>query len=353
MSLGPLMVDLAGVVMTAAEKEILAHPLVGGVILFSRNYESPEQLMALTEEIHAIRDPRLLISVDHEGGRVQRFRSGFTALPPMGLIGQLYDKNKNAAKKISETTGWLMAAELLSVGVDFSFAPVLDINKGISEVIGDRAFHSDPEVIAELTQRFMMGMKSAGMAATGKHFPGHGHVEADSHVAIPVDERNLQDILIEDILPFERMIHYGLAAIMPAHVVYPNVDKNPAGFSPFWIKKVLRGRLEFDGIIFSDDLSMEGASVAGGFVERAEAALAAGCDMVLVCNNPDAVQTVIDGLKIDSNPLSQARLIRMHGKISRDLEHLFQTPQWKQSVKELDHFINETSSVRKQTDLDL
>lgn len=343
MSLGPLMVDLAGVEMTAEEKEILAHPMVGGVILFSRNFNSIEQLITLTSEIHNIRKPRLLISVDHEGGRVQRFRKGFTIIPPMRLLGKAYDINRKNAKLMSETMGWLMAAELLSVGVDFSFAPVLDIDKGISRVIGDRAYHTEPEIIADLTHSFMTGMKTAGMAATGKHFPGHGHVEADSHVAIPVDEREFADIFAEDIVPFERMIHFGLAAIMPAHVIYPEVDDKPAGFSPIWIKQILRKKLEFDGIVFSDDLSMEGASIAGGFVERAEAALDAGCDMVLICNRPDAVVTVLDGLKIESNPVSQARLIRMHGKISRDIAHLQQKLQWKNAVQRLDKFVTQTS----------
>ncbi|NOX44027.1 MAG: beta-N-acetylhexosaminidase [Gammaproteobacteria bacterium] len=352
MSLGPLMVDLAGAEITPKEKEILAHPLVGGVILFSRNFESPEQLIALTEQIHKIRTPRLLISVDHEGGRVQRFKKGFTLLPPMRLLGSAYDKNKphakNEAKKMAQTIGWLMSVELLSVGVDFSFTPVLDIDKGISNVIGDRAFHTDPEIIADLTHSFMIGMKNAGMAATGKHFPGHGHVEADSHVAIPIDERAYQDIYSEDIVPFERMIHFGLAAIMPAHVIYPQIDDKPAGFSPIWINQILRQQLSFDGIVFSDDLSMEGASAVGGFVERAEAALDAGCDMVLVCNSPDAVITVIDGLKQQPNPVSQARLIRMHGKISRDLDHLQQKLDWTNAVRALDKFVDKSSM-----DLDL
>lgn len=343
MSLGPLMADLAGFEMTPEEKEILAHPSVGGVILFTRNFHSPEQLTELTSEIHKIRKPRLLVGVDHEGGRVQRFRHGFTLLPPVRLLGEAYDKNNKHARHMSELLGWLMSVELLSVGVDFSFAPVLDLDKGISDVIGDRAFHSDPEVVADLAHSFMLGMKKAGMVATGKHFPGHGHIKADSHIALPVDERGFQDILAEDIVPFERMIHYGLAAVMPAHVIYPQVDNKPAGFSPIWIKDILRKKLAFDGIVFSDDLSMEGASVAGGFVERAEAALDAGCDMVLVCNRPDAVVTVIDGLKVKSNPVSQARLIRMHGKISRDLGHLHQKLEWKKAVKELDQFVTKTS----------
>ncbi len=353
MSLGPLMVDLAGMQITAEEKEILAHPLVGGVILFSRNFDSPEQLITLTQQIHEIRQPRLLISVDHEGGRVQRFKKGFSKLPAMRLLGDAYDNNKKHAKRMAETIGWLMSAELLCVGVDFSFAPILDIDKGMSGVIGDRAFHSDPEIIADLTHCFMLGMKKAGMAATGKHFPGHGHVEADSHVAIPVDERAFQDIYAEDIVPFERMIHFGLAAIMPAHVIYPQIDDKPAGFSSTWINQILRKKLSFDGVVFSDDLSMEGASVVGGFVERAEAALNAGCDMVLVCNHPEAVVSVIDGLKQPASPVSQVRLIRMHGKISRDLHHLQQKLDWKNAVRALDQFVDPRFVDKASLDLDL
>ncbi len=314
MSLGPVMLDLAGTELTGAERERLRHPLVGGVILFARNYESPEQLQRLVAAIHALREPQLLVAVDHEGGRVQRFRAGFSALPPARVFGRIYDDNPKRAKRLAEACGWLMAAELRAAGVDFSFAPVLDIDRGVSAVIGDRAFHSDPEVVADLAHAYMRGMHQAGMAATGKHFPGHGAVAADSHLALPVDERALVDILAEDVVPFERMIHYGLAAIMPAHVVYPRVDAQPAGYSRVWLQDILRRRLGFQGVIFSDDLSMQGARGAGDVVARARAALGAGCDMVLVCNDAPAAERLLDGLGAHDDPVAHLRLVRMHGR---------------------------------------
>jgi len=314
MSLGPVMLDVAGLALTSEEKQRLRHPLVGGVILFSRNYSSPEQLEELVGEIHGLRQPPLLVAVDHEGGRVQRFREGFTRLPPAAEFGALYEENADRARRLSETAGWLMATELRAVGVDFSFAPVLDVNRGISQVIGDRSFHPNPEIVAELAHAYMIGMHRAGMAATGKHFPGHGGVEADSHLAVPVDNRAYQDIYMEDIVPFERMIHFGLEGIMPAHVIYPQVDAQPAGFSRHWLQHILRGELGFEGVIFSDDLSMEGAKVAGGVVARARAALSAGCDMVLVCNDPDSACELLDGLGHYDNPASHLRLARMHGR---------------------------------------
>ena len=332
MSLGPVMVDLKGTQLEPEEKEILQHPLVGGVILFTRNYESPEQVMELAEKIHQLRSPHLLISVDHEGGRVQRFREGFTALPPLAKIGEKYLHDKKQAKRIAETCGWLMAIELRSVGVDFSFAPVLDIERGISEVIGDRSFGDNPDIVSDLGVSYIRGMLNAGMASTGKHFPGHGAVQADSHVACPVDERSFEDIYAEDIVPFDRLIKNGLAGIMPAHVVYSSVDPNPAGFSKFWLNEVLRNRLEFQGVIFSDDLSMEGASIAGDVVDRARAALNAGCDMALVCNDPDAAVKVLDNLGDLDSPVSHVRLARMHGRHFVNRKQLLKERDWKNAV---------------------
>lgn len=306
------MIDIEGTRLSDADVVRLKHPLVGGVILFTRNYESIPQLQQLCEEIHALRAPQLLIAVDHEGGRVQRFRDGFTRLPPMREIGAVWDDSPAQAVELARQTGYVLAAELCACGVDFSFAPVLDVDWGESGVIGDRAFHRNVQAISDLAHALIVGMRDAGMANVGKHFPGHGFVRADSHHEVPIDERELVDIELEDLVPFKRMVGFGMTAVMPAHVIYPKVAPEPAGFSPYWLKTILRERLGFDGIIFSDDLSMEGASVAGGVVARAHAALDAGCDMVLLCNDPDAADDLLLGLRRDPNPISLARLIRMH-----------------------------------------
>jgi len=244
--------------------------LVGGVILFTRNYESPEQLASLTDEIHALRDPHLLIAVDHEGGRVQRFRSGFSDLPAVRHLGKIYESNSKQARHLAELSGWLMAVELRSVGVDCRFAPVLDIDRGLSQVIGDRAFHKNTEIIVELAHAYHTGMHRAGMAGTGKHFPGHGGVVEDSHHALPVDHRPYEEIMVDDLQPFERMIHLGLEAVMVAHVIYDQVDNKLAGFSTFWLQEVLRKRLDFRGVILSDDLEMAAANRGGGVADRAQ-----------------------------------------------------------------------------------
>lgn len=295
-ALGPVMVDVAGEALDALERELLAHPLVGGVILFARNYAAPAQLDALTGAIHALRTPPLLIAVDHEGGRVQRFLDGFTRLPPMRALGRLYDRESALAANLAGAVGVVLAAELRARGVDFSFAPVLDIDFGASSVIGDRAFHATAAGVTALAGSLVAGLARMGMGAVGKHFPGHGYVRADSHLEVPVDERDLATIEANDLVPYRGLVGHGLAGVMPAHVIYPRVDARPAGFSPVWLKDILRRRLGFDGMVFSDDLSMEGASVAGGIVERGHAALEAGCDMVLVCNARAAAERLFDGL---------------------------------------------------------
>ena len=282
--LGPLMIDIAGLELSDLDRQRLSHPLVGGIILFSRNYHCPDQLESLTAEIRALRSPALPIAIDHEGGRVQRCREGFTRLPPMRRLGELWESRPDAALAAARDLGFVLAAELRARGVDLSFTPVLDQDWGRSTVIGDRAFHRDPEVVQQLAAALIEGLHSAGMVACGKHFPGHGWAVADSHVAMPVDERSLAE-LAPDLQPYRQL---KLDAVMPAHVIYPQIDARPAGFSPVWLKK-LRTELGFDGVIFSDDLSMQGASVAGDIIGRASAAWDAGCDMLLVCNSPETV----------------------------------------------------------------
>ncbi len=333
MSLGPLMVDVQGFSLSDEEREILQHPSVGGVILFTRNYESPDQLKALTDAIRSLRTPHLLISVDHEGGRVQRFRDGFTRLPAVSALGMCYQQQPKEALRQAEVTGWLMAVELRAMGVDFSFAPVLDLNYGVSEVIGDRSFHRDPNTVTELARAYIQGMKRAWMPAVGKHFPGHGAVEVDTHVGFAVDGRHFEDILGADMVPFKRLMSSGdLLGVMPAHVVYEKNDALPAGFSPFWIQDVLRGQLGFQGAVLSDDLSMMGASIVGDSLARVEAALAAGCDMVLLCNHPENVPNVLDNLKVDSDPLREIRLTRLHGRHGMERQDLMASAEWHDAV---------------------
>jgi beta-N-acetylhexosaminidase len=343
MSLGPVMLDLEGSVLTRDEERLLQHPAVGGVILFSRNFVSHQQISELCQSVHEIRNPHLLIAVDHEGGRVQRFREGFTHLPPAAWYGAAYARQPSYGLRLAEQGGWLMASELRSCGVDFSFAPVLDLGRGISQVIGDRAFSKEPDVVARLAYAWMKGCHSAGMAVVGKHFPGHGGVAADSHTALPVDSRRFEDIEFDDLRPFEHMIQAGMEAVMPAHVIYQSVDSHLAGFSRFWLQKILRGRLGFQGIIFSDDLNMAAADAAGSYAERAQAALSAGCDMVLVCNNRHATLEVLNHLKTYNDPATHVRLVRMHGRKPLTLQALHMDPQWKEAVERLAFNADETS----------
>jgi len=328
MSLGPLMMDLEGTSITAAERELMAHPLVGGVILFTRNYVDPEQLTELVAGIHAVRTPPLIVAVDQEGGRVQRFQKGFTRLPPARLIGHAFDQDPKGGLELARRTGWLMASELRSHGVDISFAPVIDLDYGVNEAIGTRAFHKRTEAVSQLAIAYMYGMREAGMAATAKHFPGHGAVTADSHHILPVDRRELVD-MADDLSPYRRLIANGLPSVMVAHIVFPALDAAPASLSSAWIRDVLRGELRFQGVVFADDLSMGGAAAAyGDVVARAEKALAAGCDMLPVCNNRASVLKLLDGLKVEPEPASRLRLVRLHGREGMPRQQLTAQPEW-------------------------
>lgn len=329
--LGPVMLDLAAGSLDSHEARRLEHPATGGIILFSRNFQDLAQLRELIAQIRALR-PELLIAVDHEGGRVQRFRSEFTRLPAAAAFRAA---GAAAAAETAATAGWLMASELRSLDVDFSFAPVLDVECGISAVIGDRAFSDDPDETARLAAAFFRGMRRAGMAGVGKHFPGHGSVAADSHHALPIDTRAWEEIHARDLTPFRALIAAGLEGIMPAHVLYPACDAQPAGFSRFWIEEVLRRRLGFTGAVFSDDLSMAGAKTAGGLATRARAALAAGCDMVLVCNVAEAVEPVLDAVADSEPPERQARLQAMRGRFPVDRTQLEQSDAWRHAVAAL------------------
>lgn len=325
--LGPVMLDVAGHELTAEDKELLAHPAVGGLILFSRNFDSVEQITQLVKEIRAARKGELVIAVDHEGGRVQRFREGFTRLPTAQAIGSEYAVDPDGALSKAKALGELLALELRSIDIDLAFAPVLDLDYGCSSVIGDRAWHTEPAPLIALTKATMSGMHAAGMPATGKHYPGHGGIEADSHLELPVDHRSF-DELKRDIEPFKALIAAGLDSIMPAHVLYPQVDaEQPAGFSPIWTKGLLRNELGFDGVVFSDDLSMAGAAASGNHADRARLALEADCDVALVCNDRTGTVEIIDSLGGDCKPSKRFGAVRGTGNVC-DLATVQQTAEW-------------------------
>lgn len=330
MSLGPLMIDLRGTTLAADEREWLESPLVGGVILFTRNFASVEQLRQLVAEIHAVRQPPLLVTVDQEGGRVQRFREPFVRLPAFRSLGRLYDEERGLALKIAGACGWLMAAELRAVGVDLSFSPCVDLDRGLADVIGDRALHREAAAVAALARRFAAGAKKAGMAITAKHFPTHAGAHSDTHTEFAVDPRELAD-LEDDLKPYRDLIANGLQAVMVAHVSFPAVDARPASLSSWWIGQVLRGELEFKGAVVSDDLSMTGAAVVGSVVTRVRLALEAGCDLVLVCNAPEQVPAVLQSLHGYVNPAGQLRLSRLHGRGHFDWEILHASADWQKA----------------------
>lgn len=335
MTLGPLMIDVAGQSLAAAEIELLKDPRVGGVILFTRNFSDVDQLRELVTQIHAVRQPPLLVAVDQEGGRIQRFRQGFTELPPARWLGHQYDIDESHGCHLARLCGWIMAAELLEVGVDLSFAPVVDLDFGMSEVIGDRAMHSRPDAVAKLAISYLQGMRSAGMAGCAKHFPGHGAVVADSHRELPVDNRDA-DALADDIAPYRRLIANGLAAVMMAHVRYPELDRRIASLSPFWIQTELRENLAFGGVVFSDDLDMSAMEDVGPMPKRVRQALHAGADMALICNNPQGVTDTLAELEPVTNPISHARLVTLRPRpLTGQGERLHATAVWNESVEQL------------------
>lgn len=339
MTLGPLMLDLEGLTLTTEETELIQNSWVGGVIFFARNFEHREQIMGLVAEIRAIR-PELLLCVDQEGGRVQRFKEGFTRIPPMQVLGdQMCEhvargvdsgaaehEGADNAEAFLQDVGWLMASELLACGIDFSFAPVLDVDRVQCEVIANRSFSDDPEAVIFSARAFIKGMHEAGMATTGKHFPGHGGVRADSHLETPYDDRSLETLQGRDLLPFVHLANE-LDAVMPAHIVFPSIDEDAVGFSHYWLQEILRGELQFEGVIFSDDLSMKGADVAGSYADKARCALLAGCDMVLVCNNRQGALEVLDYLK-NSGVEPSSRLSTMSARQSLNWGTLISTERW-------------------------
>jgi beta-N-acetylhexosaminidase len=315
-AIGPLMADVAGLELTAEDREVLRHPLVGGVILFTRNYHNNAQLRALTAELETLRGPRaprLLVAVDHEGGRVQRFRDGFTRIPAMRWIGQLHAENRDKGLAWARAQAQILGSELAAHGIDLCFAPVLDLDHGVSEIIGDRAFAAEPAAVIALAKGFCAGLASVGMAATGKHFPGHGAVVADSHVELPVDTRPLRQIEQSDLKPFAALVKSGIPSLMMAHVRYTAVDETPASLSRKWIQGYLRRKLGFKGAVFCDDLSMGGAAVIGSYADRARLALAAGCDMLPVCNDRPALLELLDALrKVRPDAAAGRRLARLY-----------------------------------------
>lgn len=333
------MLDIEGLSLTPADRTLLTEPAVGGVILFSRNYASPSQLADLVSSTRAIRTPPLLIAVDQEGGRVQRFREGFSHIPAMRRLGQQYDNDPDDALALARTAGWLIASELRASGIDLSFTPCVDLDWGVSEIIGDRAFHRNPDAVGDLSAAFCRGLKSAGMAAIAKHFPGHGAVVADSHERLPVDRREYGDVL-DDMRPYEKLISNRLlAGVMLAHVVYQETDPMPAGFSGYWIKTQLRSQLGFDGAVFCDDLSMKATAGYGSMPKRAGLALDAGCDMVLICNDRPAARATVAALRDYSNPLSLVRLARLHGTGTQLRESLLASDEWQSASERIGRWL--------------
>lgn len=332
--LGPVIIDIAGLSLTEDDKRLLSSPWVGGIILFSRNYSDRAQLDNLVAEIRAV-NAALLIAVDHEGGRVQRFRSGFTRIPPMQRLERAFLDDRELGLVHARDIGWLLASELIASGVDISFAPVLDVDRDFSSIIGDRSFSADPSIVTLLTDVFIDGMHEAGMAATGKHFPGHGGIREDSHLELPIDKRELTELLNRDLIPFKALLPK-LDAVMPAHILFSAIDDQPVGFSSWWLQTYLRGELGYKGIIFSDDLTMEGAVFAGNYGERALAALSAGCDSILICNNREGTEEALTALDSHFDEAQRAEVQRsplhlMSARDNLDWNDLKSSKRWQQT----------------------
>ena len=331
------MLDVEGLSLTPADRDLLREPAVGGVILFARNYESPAQLIDLVAAIRAVRSPPLLVATDHEGGRVQRFRDGFTAISSMRRIGRQYDSDPDSAISLATITGWVVASELRAIDIDLAFTPCVDLDWGVSEVIGNRAFHRRKDVVSELASAYSQGLREGGMVAVAKHFPGHGAVVADSHDDLPIDRRDF-GALLDDMRPYEKLIgNRQLAGVLMSHIVYSELDEKPAGFSAYWIQNQLRSQLGYDGAVFTDDLSMKATRQFGTMPSRARLALDAGCDMVLVCNDRPAASATVAALREYSNPLSLVRLARLHGTGHVMRETLLTSDEWLSAIERLRH----------------
>lgn len=337
-TIGALIADLEGTALTPEERDLISHPLIGGIILFARNYSSPKQLAELTESIRGARRDPLLIMVDQEGGRVQRFRQGFTSLPPFGAFGRLYDQDPSMATHYACEGGWLMAKELLAYHVDLSLTPSIDLNHPDSPVIGDRAFHADPHAVTSLANAYLCGMREAGMATTAKHFPGHGLVLTDSHLKLPEDKRSLSELEVQDLKPFRALIAAGLLnAVLVGHLLFSSIDSMPATYSEYWLRDVLRSRLRFSGTIVSDDLSMEGAHLASRYEDRVLAARSAGCDFVLLCNQRQGVINTIDHLPHQAHQITEDKWRPLQGRFSDASLPLQQDKRWMQT----NHYFNQ------------
>lgn len=336
--IGSLIIDLNGQEIDAEERELINHPLIGGVILFTRNYDSRQQVKKLIQTLRTARKEPLLIMVDQEGGRVQRFKNEFTRLPQMAALGEYFDKNSHHALEIAKNCGWLMATEILTLGIDLSLAPVVDLKKYTHHVIGDRGFHLDPQIVLKLAQAFMDGMAEAGMTATAKHFPGHGTAKQDSHIEIAWDERTLDEIKNDDMLAFTSLIKAGLKAIMPAHVIFNKLDEKPASLSRFWLQTILREQLKFKGVIISDDLNMKSAIIADNCADRMLLAREAGCDFVLLCNNRSEVINILDEVPYSSHRINYEKWSELQGRFHKSDEDFKHNPRWQQTKVVLEQF---------------